>query len=82
MLGLLKICKREQRLRIKMLGRDLKDFLVDIRLYQGLALSPFTIILDEFTNDMYDEIPWWMLFAAYIALIERHSKEPNNMLEK
>jgi len=58
MLGLLKICKREQRLRIKMLGRDLKDFLVDIRLYQGLALSPFTIILDEFTNDMYDEIPW------------------------
>ena len=27
MLGLLKICMREQRLRIRMLGRDLKDFL-------------------------------------------------------
>jgi len=33
-----------------MLGRDLKDFLVDIRLYQGLALSPFLIVSDEFTN--------------------------------
>ena len=49
MLGLLKICMRERRLRIRMLGRDLEDFLIDIRLYQGLALSPFTIILDEFT---------------------------------
>jgi len=52
MLRLLKICMTEQRLRIRMLGRDLKDFLVDIRLYQGLALSPFLIILDEFTNDI------------------------------
>ena len=52
LLRLLKICMRERRLRIRMPGRDLKDFLVDIRLYQGLALSPFTIILDEFTNDM------------------------------
>jgi len=40
------------RPRIGMLGRDLRDLLVDIRLYRGLALSPFTIILDEFTNDM------------------------------
>ena len=52
MLGLLKICMREWRLRIRMLGRDPKDFLVDIRLYQGLALSPFTIASDEFTNGM------------------------------
>jgi len=52
LLCLLKICLRERRLKIKMLERDLKDFLVDIRLYQGLALSPFSIISDEFTNDM------------------------------
>ena len=52
MLGLLKICMRERRLKIRMLGRDLKDFLVDIRLYRGLALSPLTIVSDEFTNDM------------------------------
>ena len=52
MLGLLKIYMRQRTLRIRMLGRDLKDFLVDIRLYQGLALSPFSIISDEFTNDM------------------------------
>jgi len=49
----------EQRLRMRMLERDLKDFLVDIRLYQGLALSPFfSIISDEFTNGIYDEILW------------------------
>ena len=35
MLGLLKIYMRERRLRIRMLGKDLKDFLVSIRLYQG-----------------------------------------------
>jgi len=35
MLGLLKICMRERRLRNRMLGGDLKDFLVDITLYQG-----------------------------------------------
>jgi len=58
MLGLLKICMREWRLRIRMLGRDLKDILVDIRLYQGLALSPYSIISDEFTNDMQNEISW------------------------
>ena len=52
LLCLLKICIRERRLRIRMLERDLKDFLADIRLYQGLALSPFSIISDEFTNDM------------------------------
>ena len=52
-LGLLKICMREWRLRIRMLGRDLKDFLVDIRLYQGLALSRFTIILNEVSNKVF-----------------------------
>jgi len=52
LLCLLKMCMSERRLRIRMLERDLKDFLVDIRLYQGLALSPFSIILLEFTNDM------------------------------
>ena len=52
LLCLLKICMRERRLRIKMLERDLKDFLVDIRLYQGLALSPFSIVSNEFINDM------------------------------
>ena len=52
LLCLLKICMRERRLRIRILERDLKDFLVDIRLYQGLALSPFSIISDEVTNDI------------------------------
>ena len=52
MLGLLKIRMSERRLRIRMPRRGLKDFLVDIRLSQGLALSPFTIVSDEFINDM------------------------------
>ena len=28
---------------VRMLGRDLKDFLIDIRLYQGLVISPFSL---------------------------------------
>ena len=49
LLCLLKKCMRERRIR--MFERDLK-VIVDIRLYRGLALSPFSIISDEFTNDM------------------------------
>ena len=38
--------------RVRTLMGDTEDFLVDIRLHQGLGLSPFlfTIVMDELTR--------------------------------
>ena len=45
---------------------DTKYFPIDIGLHQGSALSPFlfTIIMDELTREIQDEVPWCMLFRA------------------
>ena len=44
---------------IRSAAGDTEYFPIDIRLYQGSALSPFlfTIIMDELTREIQDEIP-------------------------
>ena len=44
---------------------EMEYFSIDIGLHQGLALSPFlfTIVMDELTREIQDEILWCMLFA-------------------
>ena len=63
---------------------DMKYSLIDIRLHQGLALSPFlfTIIMDELTRKIQDEVPWCMLFAHDIVLIDETRDELNEKLER
>jgi Reverse transcriptase (RNA-dependent DNA polymerase) len=47
-------------------------FSFKIGLYQGSALSPyiFTLVMDEITNDIQGDIPWCMLFAGDVVLID------------
>nr|XP_043620167.1 uncharacterized protein LOC122592015 [Erigeron canadensis] len=59
-------------------------FSVDMGIHQGSALSPylFTLILDELSRGLQEELPWCMIFADDIALIARSTEEVNQRLEK
>jgi Reverse transcriptase (RNA-dependent DNA polymerase) len=47
-------------------------FFIKIGLHQGSALSPyiFTLVMDEITKDIQGDIPWCMLFADDVVLID------------
>jgi hypothetical protein len=51
---------------------DTDDFPIKIRLHQGLALSPylFDLVMDEVTGDIQGDIPWCMLFADDVVLVD------------
>jgi Reverse transcriptase (RNA-dependent DNA polymerase) len=47
-------------------------FSIKIGLHQGSALNPyiFTLLMDEITKDIQGDIPWCMLFADDVMLID------------
>ena len=49
------------------------DFPINIGLHQGSALSPylFALVMDEVTRDIQGDIPWCMLFANYVVLVNQ-----------
>jgi hypothetical protein len=51
---------------------DTDDFRINIGLHQGSALSPylFALVIDGVTRDIQGDIPWCMLFADDMVLIE------------
>jgi hypothetical protein len=51
--------------------RDNNDFLINIELHQGSALSPylFALVMDEVTRDIQGGIPWCMLFTDDVVLM-------------
>ena len=68
---------------VRTLGGVTDDFCVGIGLHQGSALSPFlfTLIMDELTKEIQDEVPWCMLFADDIVLIDESRVGVNAKLE-
>jgi hypothetical protein len=51
---------------------DTNDFLINIGLHQGSALSPylFVLVIDEVTRDIQCGLPWCMLFANVVVLVD------------
>jgi len=59
------------------------DFSITIGLHQGSVLSPFlfAMVMDELTRPIQDEIPWCMLFADDIVLVDEMRAGVNAKLE-
>ena len=72
------------RTRVRTVIGDTEEFPIDIGLHQGSALSPFlfTTVMDEITRGIQDEIPWCMLFADDIVLIDETREGVNTKLER
>ena len=66
---------------VKTCGGITSDFSITIGLHQGSVLSPFlfAIVMDELTKSIQDEIPWCILFADDIVLVDetRAGEMPN-----
>jgi Reverse transcriptase (RNA-dependent DNA polymerase) len=58
-------------------------FPIKIGLHQGSVLNPyiFTLVMDEITNDIQGDIPWCMLFADVMVLIDESRIGVNQKLE-
>jgi hypothetical protein len=62
---------------------DTSDFLIKIGPHQGSALSPylFALVMDEVTRDIQGDIPWCMLFADVVVLVDDSRAGVNRKLE-
>nr|XP_016513303.1 PREDICTED: uncharacterized protein LOC107830295 [Nicotiana tabacum] len=69
--------------RVRTAGGDSDHFPVKMELHQGSALSPFlfALALDELTRNILGEVPWCMLFADDIVLIDEMRGGVNAKLE-
>ena len=72
------------RTNVRTPGGATNDFFVGMRLHQDFALNPFlfTLVMDELTNGIQDELPRYMLFADDIVLIDETREGVNGKLER
>jgi len=68
---------------VRTCGDITSDFSITIGLHQGSALNPFlfTIVMEELTRAIQNEIPWCMLFADDIILVDETRAGINAKLE-
>lgn len=64
-------------------GGETSEFAITVGLHQGLALSPclFVLVMDELTRSIQEEVPWCMLFADDVVLIDETREGVNAKLE-
>jgi len=71
------------RTKVTTLVEETHDFPINIGLHQRLAISPFhfTIIMDDLARGIQDKIPWCILFAHDIVLIDETKDGESTKLE-
>ncbi|KAL3351497.1 hypothetical protein AABB24_019876 [Solanum stoloniferum] len=69
--------------RVRTVGGDSEHFSVEMGLHQGSVLSPFlfALVMDELTRSIQETVPWCMLFADDIVLIDETRDRVNARLE-
>ncbi|WMV16255.1 hypothetical protein MTR67_009640 [Solanum verrucosum] len=69
--------------RVRTVGGDSEHFPVEMGLHQGSILSPFlfALVMDELTRSIQEKVPWCMLFADDIVLIDETRDRVNTRLE-
>ncbi|KAL3372890.1 hypothetical protein AABB24_005089 [Solanum stoloniferum] len=69
--------------RVRTVGGDSEHFPVEMGLHQGSVLSPFlfALVMDELTRSIQEKVPWCMLFADDIVLIDETRDRVNARLE-
>ncbi|GJY35355.1 retrovirus-related pol polyprotein LINE-1 [Tanacetum coccineum] len=69
--------------RVRTTVGNTEYFSVEVGLHHGSAISPyiFTLILDELSRGIQENIPWCMIFADDIVLIAESAEGLNNRLE-
>jgi hypothetical protein len=69
--------------RVRTVGGDSEHFPVELGLHQGSVLSPFlfALVMDELTRSIQEDVPWCMLFADDIVLIDETRDGVNDRLE-
>jgi hypothetical protein len=62
---------------------DTNDFPINIGLHQESALSPylFALVMDEVTREIQGGIPWCMLFANVVVLVDESRTGVDQKLE-
>jgi hypothetical protein len=62
---------------------DTNDFLINIELHQGSALSSylFVLMMYEVTKDIQGGIPWCMLYADDVVLMDESMTGVDQKLE-
>ncbi len=68
---------------VRTIGGDTRDFPISVRLHQGSAVSSylFILVLDESMKYIQESIPWCMIFANDIVMIDETREEVNRKLE-
>ncbi|GJN30394.1 hypothetical protein PR202_gb18697 [Eleusine coracana subsp. coracana] len=80
---LIKDMYRDARTCVRTCDGDTNNFPIKIGLHQGSALSPylFALVMDEVTREIQSDVPWCMLFADDVVLVDESRDGVNRKLE-
>ncbi|GJS60272.1 retrovirus-related pol polyprotein LINE-1 [Tanacetum coccineum] len=69
--------------RVRTSIRNTEFFPVDVGLHQGSAIRPylFSLILDELSKEIKEDIPWCLIFSDNIVLVSESAEGLNIKLE-